>query len=67
MILGCPNPLKYHADVIVSHRPPLADTFYFVKNVPEMRYHVCVILSRRRDLAPTALTDTLRYFAYEIQ
>ena len=29
-----------------------------VKNLPEIKYHVCVIVSRRRDLALTEFSQT---------
>ena len=34
-----------YASAKFPKRAPLADTFYFVKNVPEMKYQVCVIHS----------------------
>ena len=38
-------------------RAHLADFFFSVKNLPEIKYHVCVIVSRRRDLALTAVIN----------
>ena len=37
----------------VLKRAPLADTYFNVKILPEMKYHVCVIVSRRCDLPLT--------------
>ena len=62
------SPLKEKTIVEITHsqgnvcicqvpkRAHLADIFFGVKNLPEMKYHVCVI--HRRDLA---LTELLTY------